>query len=170
MSDIELLNEIKLFSTLIIPLLALYLLLFLSVHSRRYFRLFIRNKIIVFTQREIKEIRSEIDSICCKSGLKLQKEDNTFSEDQKTAITKIFSLYNEIAVGITAGLYDERYVQIVLGYEMLDFYNDFYKMIVFSSNVHIERWVDRYRPLELLLRKWNRNDAPLSNENWGRYK
>lgn len=146
---------IELIATLITPITLLYIFIFLAIFGRRYLRTYTRNKTLVFTQEEIKDRRKEILSIM---------NDIRFSDlhtpDNSTIrrIERISYLLNELAVGINVGLYDELYVRMVLGYEMIDFYKKYYRAIVFKPDN--EDLSSRFMPLELLLKRWDKNDIP----------
>ncbi len=135
----------------IMPFTIIYVTMFIMVYGQKYVRIYTRNKILRFTQEEVKEKRKEIDEVYTE--IQMQKNshkvfDDTFLIEEK--IVKIFKLYNEMAVGINEGLYDEDYVKMVIGYDMMDFYKEYYRVIVYSSEQS-----SRFLSLELLLKKWD---------------
>lgn len=112
--------------------------------SQRYIKAYTRNRMLKFTQEEVKDKSKEI---------------STMTSDLSTSkIIRIFSLYNELAVGINEGLYDELYINMVLGYDMITFYKEYYKIIASTSDM--ETNLRRFMPLELLLKKWDSEGAP----------
>ena len=141
----------SLINSLLVPILFVYVLVFIILFGQRYLRSYSRNKLLKFTQEEVKEKRKEIDDLIYGRKLNL-------SNDSSIPITRVFALYNELAVGINEGIYDERYVRMVLGYEMVDFYKAYYKYIVTQSDTDIVS--GRFMPLELLLKKWDDDGPP----------
>ena len=109
-----------------------------------YGRLFIqdykRNKTLRFTQEETKQIRIEIDNFRRKEARVYQVE-----------IHSLISHFNEIAVGINKELYDETYVRMVLGHEMMGFYREYRK----DATDYVFYDEDAFLPLELLLKRWD---------------
>lgn len=142
-------------STLITPITLLYILLFLIVFGRMYLKTYNRNRLLVFTQEEIKDRRKEISSLMEDiRSTNFQTSDSLLIRQ----IERISYLYNELAVGINEGLYDELYIRMVLGYEMIDFYKKYYKTIAFTPDN--DGLSSRFMPLELLLKRWDKSDTP----------
>ena len=140
----------------IITLITL-LYIFLS-YGRKYLRTYSKNKTLMFTQAEVKELQREISKLTqiIESSMQERNKSETIVGESMIFIERLFSLYNELAVGISVELYDELYVRMVLGYEMICFYKKYYKTIAFDSN--IENRSSRFMPLELLLKKWDSED------------
>lgn len=135
-------HPFEMISTLILPFMVLYLFMFAMLLGQRYIRAYSRNKRLQFTQEEVKDKSKEISTLI---------DDSSFS----TTI-RVFSLYNELAVGINEGLYDELYIKMVLGYDMVAFYKKNYNIV--ASLAEDESNFTRFMPLELLLKKWD-NDG-----------
>lgn len=151
--------SLEVLGNIITPLLLMYIFIFIFMYGQRYLRTYSRNKMLKFTQEEVKEKRKEIATIM--QGIQEPKERVIPWEKQDyyaDGVIKIFSLYNEIAVGINEGLYDELYVKMVMGYEMMDFYKYNYKIVV--STLDTDKNLSRFMPLELLLKRWDSGDAP----------
>lgn len=142
-------------ATLITPIMLLYIFLFLMMFGRKYLRTYNRNKTLAFTQEEIKDRRKEISSIMNEINIASLENPSCLPIRQ---IERISYLYNELAVGINEGLYDELYIRMVLGYEMIDFYKKYYKAIMFTPDN--EDLSSRFMPFELLLKRWDKNDIP----------
>lgn len=75
-------------------------------------------------------------------------------------IIRVLSLYNELAAGINEGIYDEKYIRILLGNEMKHFYKNYYSKLryFYNRHIYIEDIDIRYHSflsLELLLKKWD---------------
>lgn len=141
MSPFELIST---FSTFILPLIVLYLFMFIVLLGQRYIRAYTRNRILKFTQEEVKDKSKEISAMT--------------SDPSPFNIIRVFSLYNELAVGINEGLYDELYINMVLGYDMITFYKKYYRIVASASDM--ETNLSRFMPLELLLKKWDSGGAP----------
>lgn len=146
----------EMFSTVFIPILLIYTLIFTLMYAQSYLRMHARNRMLKFTQEEVKEKRREIIEIYRENEILKNTGRNPLYNIDK--IIRIFSLYNEMAVGINEGLYDELYVKMVLGYDMMDFYKNNYKVIMSISDEEINS--SRFMPLELLLKKWDSGLAP----------
>lgn len=146
---------------LITPILLIYILLFVVLLGQKYLRVYNRNKVLKFTQEEIKEKKREIknlEKIILQQDAFQHNKNNLRNFDvneQLTYIYEVFNLYNELAVGINEGLYDELYVKMVMGIEMIGFYKNNYNKI----NSSIENNTI-FMPLELLLKKWDSNEGP----------
>lgn len=144
---------------LITSILLMYILIFIVLYGQRYLRTYTRNKVLKFTQEEVKEKRKEIATIMKEIDVPKERvipwDNQGYFAD---SVIKIFSLYNEIAVGINEGLYDELYIKMVMGYEMMDFYKYNYKIVV--STLDTDRDLSRFMPLELILKRWDSGDAP----------
>lgn len=153
----DLMSAIELMNILIIPITLFYFLVFIMFYGQKYIRTYTKNKILKFTQEEVKEKRKEIADIVDRIKF-VDKDDEFWEKEQYNSIIKIFSLYNELAVGINEGLYDELYIKMVMGYDMTSFYKYNYKMVV--STVDMDIGSTRFMPLELLLKKWDSGDAP----------
>jgi len=150
-------NSMEMVSILIMPIILLYIFIFIMMFGQKYIRTYTRNKILKFTQEEVKEKRKEIADIFDK--MQFVNDDYKFwQKEHYNSIIKIFSLYNELAVGINEGLYDELYIKMVMGYDMTLFYKYNYKMVVSTADMDISS--TRFMPLELLLKKWDSGDAP----------
>lgn len=157
----------------IFPLLTsvfiLYAILIVLFYTTRYVRTYTYNKRLIFTRDSIKELRKEIDDVLYRHGdydflSKGQYLDDSISLNPMSKgkqIEIVMSLYNELAVGINEGLYDELYVKIIIGRQMTVFYKKFYKTIMENNTKGDE---SLYIPLELLLRKWDSKDAPTYRE------
>lgn len=144
MSPFELIST---FSTFILPLIVLYLFMFIVLLGQRYIKAYTRNRMLKFTQEEVKDKSKEISTMT---------SDLSYSN-----IIRIFSLYNELAVGINEGLYDELYINMVLGYDMITFYKKHYRVVASASDMEtMETNLSRFMPLELLLKKWDSGGAP----------
>lgn len=148
----------SLMGSIITPITLLYIFLFLLSYGRKYLRTYSRNKTLMFTQAEVKELQKEISYLTqtIESGMQERNKSERIVGKSMIFIERLFSLYNELAVGISVELYDELYVRMVLGYEMICFYKKYYKTIAFDSN--IEDRSSRFMPLELLLKKWDSED------------
>lgn len=151
---------VELMSVMVMPITIIYIAYFVLRYWKKYMKINLRNEVLKFTQEELKEKRKEIDEILVKTeetkmdNLPWEKMDCNIEK-----IRKIFSLYNEIAVGINEGLYDEVYAKMVMGYDMIIFYKSNYKVIVSS----LDTWENssRFLPLELLLKKWDSEGSSL---------
>ncbi len=151
-------DMMSLMGSIITPITLLYIFLFLLSYGRKYLRAYSRNKTLMFTQAEVKELQKEISHLTkiIESSMQEGNQSEKIDDGSMIFIEKLCSLYNELAVGISVELYDELYVRMVLGYEMIRFYKKYYKTIAFDSN--IEDRSSRFMPLELLLKKWDNED------------
>ena len=153
MYNYELLREV----VMMVPLF--YIIIIILSFGQKYFRIYTKNKMLKFTQEEVKEKRKEVsammDEILIEHTKNMSRDDAYYAF---TPIVQIFSIYNELAVGINEGLYDELYIKMVLGYEMIDFYKNYYEKIV--STLGAENISNRFMPLELLLKRWDSDNAP----------
>lgn len=149
----------NLMGSIITPITLLYIFLFLLSYGRKYLGTYSKNKTLMFTQAEVKELQKEISHLTrtIEANIQEYNEPEKISAESMIFIERLFSLYNELAVGINVELYDELYIRMVLGYEMINFYKKYYKAIVFGSN--FEDILSRFMPLELLLKKWDSEDS-----------
>ncbi|MCL2397352.1 MAG: hypothetical protein FWC93_04725 [Defluviitaleaceae bacterium] len=149
--------------TVATSLLVVYVITFLSIFILWYARVYSRNKILKFTQEEVKELRTKVIGLW-----------STDIDDYLYEIRLLIIHFDELAVGINEGLYDEAYIRMVLGHDMMRLYRIFQKMIIkdmkeapyrpFGMSVLDE--LDDYLSaeqnfisLELLLKKWDRNES-----------
>lgn len=152
-------RDFEIISTLFLPILIVYLFFFVILFGQKYMREYMRNKTLRFTQEEVKDKRKEIAEILGKEETFINNSIlKQADETQIRKIIKVFSLYNELAVGINEGLYDELYVKMVLGFEMTNFYKDYYSTTVLT--VSSEKFSSYFMPLELLLKKWDSDESP----------
>ena len=147
----------EIISIIVTPLTLLYIFIFLFSFGKKYLRIYNRNKILMFTHEQVKEKQKEISKIYSEMEDQYHCDDNITREESiiifSDKIEKLFTLYNEIAIGINVGLYDELYVQMVLGNEMFDFYKRFYRDFIDLSERKND--LDQFMPLEYLLKKWD---------------
>ena len=113
---------------------------------REYFR----NQRLKFTQAEVKERRREIEKLKTEF---INKEHHITNLDQDHAslLKSIFYIYNDLIIGIYEGLFDERFVKMTLGREILEFYKKYVSEIALSNNVEWESMA-----IEMMLSKWDR--------------
>lgn len=146
----------------LIPLLlfvtVLYISMIILLFLQRYIKINARNKVLQFTQEEIKEKKKTITKL-----FQNYKESNY---KELSNIYEILDLYNELAVGINEGLYDELYVKMVLGHSMINIYKKYYDEVI-SLQLDFEDDT-LFMPLELLLKKWGSNDGPSYRFNYRR--
>lgn len=144
-------SAIELINTIIMPFTLLYGIMFLVLFAQKYLREYRRNKRLLFTQSEIKDKKNEINLIIIST----EKGDNIDNIIINTKeLLSIFSIYNEIAVGINEGIYDETYTKLTIGYEMISFYKK--NRFVVSQEKEVE--MQRFLPLEILLERWSNSD------------
>lgn len=79
-------------------------------------------------------------------------------------VFEVFTLYNELAVGISAGIYDELYIKMVMGNQIMIFYKKYYHRLM--SSFHKDTF---FMPLELLLKRWDEEGNTYNISKW-RYK
>lgn len=152
-------RDFEIISTLFLPFLIVYLFFFVILFGQKYMREYMRNKTLRFTQEEVKDKRKEIAEILGKEETFINNSIlKQADETQIRKIIKVLSLYNELAVGINEGLYDELYVKMVLGFEMTNFYKNYYSTTVLT--VSSEKFSSYFMPLELLLKKWDSDESP----------
>lgn len=142
----------------------------------KYLRAFKRSQTLKFTQEAVRSVSKEIKEFYIRYDRNEQRSEkfNIRSSDEtlwekmdpeymdgrnprvRIDCVSIMTLCNELAVGISEGLYDERYVHLVLGYQMLDFYKEYYGTIMRTTG----EWdrLNRFMALELLLSKWASDD------------
>lgn len=151
-------RSLDLFLSMIYPFILIYILMFIILIASRYLKAYTKNKRLIFTQEAITQKRKEIDIAIEK--LDTSFEGNRFlnetSGQVEATIIRILSIYNEFAIGINEGIYDELYVKMTLGYDMIDFY----KRYGYGINHAIENPLSRFLPLELLLKRWDSDEAP----------
>ncbi len=145
--------------SLITPIILLYVLMFVIVLGQRYLKIYNKNKILKFTQEEIKEKKKEILNIknlmVEKSYIGEMSPLDLYENKHFQYAYEIVSLYNELAVGINEGIYDELYVKMIMGNEMMFFYKKYYNQLISSIE-----YDTIFIPLELLLKKWDSNKGP----------
>lgn len=136
-------------------------LLYILLSVQRYFRSVNNNRILKFTQEEVKDKKKEIGYLR-KNTPNLEISNSVIGiywdfegNDQQKCLYEIFNLYNELAVGINEGLYNELYVKMVLGNEMMSFYKKYGSNLV--SSIENDTL---FMPLELLLKKWDSDESP----------
>lgn len=145
------------FNTFIIPFLVLYIMLFFILFGKRYLRMYDTEKRLKFTQEEVKDRRKEVlilkDKIL-ELDLSPGKMDvgNVCRAKYQDYIIRTFSIYNELVVGIYTGIYDENYIKMAIGTEMLDFYKMYANILVNNESYRNERFM----ALEMLLKEWEK--------------
>lgn len=145
----EMLNILNI---IIVPFTLMYFCLFVVMLGRKYLRLNSHNKVLRFTQEELKGVRSDID----RFNMCIQRQRNASQDDADSLhyeIVHILSVYNELAIGIQEGLYDESYIRMTIGFDMIDFYKTYYKYFMDEIKINEER----YMYLGLLLKRWDTN-------------
>lgn len=152
-------EHIQLVNSMIMPILVLYMFVFMLFYTRKYIRLYARGKVLRFTQEEVKERKKEILKIVellvkssVEKNIPWQKDLN-----RERAVYELFSIYNEFAVGINEGIYDEVYIRMVCGHEMIMYYKRYYNEIYSFSDDFQQEIL--FMPLELLLKKWDDNKS-----------
>ncbi len=156
--------------SLTISLLSVYLIFFIIIWGNRYLKVYSKNKKLKFTQEEIRQRRKEIadlkkniaeqEMLCSRENFPWEFEGNT----QLQYIFEVFSLYNELAVGINAGIYDELYIKMVMGNQISVFYKKYYHRLMATFNKDTF-----FMPLELLLKRWDEEGSTYNISKW-RYK
>jgi hypothetical protein len=142
--------------SLLLSFISVYLLLFVVLICNRYLRIYSKDKKLKFTQEEVRQRRKDIAEL--KKNLTEQEflsKSELFpwefeGDSQLQYIFEVFNLYNELAVGISAGIYDELYIKIAMGNQMIVFYKKYYHMLMESF-----RKDTFFMPLELLLKRWD---------------
>lgn len=170
-----------------INLIPLYFMAMCIGLASKYLRLFKKSQTMKFTQEAVRAIRQDINDVNNRS----QHPDSCFFErhdahydfvehrfrdmisnanyDMQRTYTlsdclTILALYNELAVGINAGLYDKKYVQMVLGDQMLEFYKKYYGAII-SVTTELDS-MRRFMALELLLKDWAKYDLETNSRRY----
>jgi len=158
------------FISLVIPLIAVYLLFCVIFLGIRYLKIYSKDKKLKFTQEEIRQRRKDIADL--KKNISEQeilgKSENFPWEfegnSQLQYVFEVFTLYNELAVGISAGIYDELYIKMVMGNQIMIFYKKYYHRLM--SSFHKDTF---FMPLELLLKRWDEEGNTYNISKW-RYK
>lgn len=142
------------------------------VFTFRYFRSLKRSQTLKFTQEAARSVSKEIEEFYsryeCDERWTNAVDRNIMDEILTETINpkdidkriprirvdclSVLALCNELAVGINEGLYDEKYIRLVLGYKMLDFYKKYY-VTLFHKTGEWDR-LNQFMALELLLSKW----------------
>lgn len=137
------------------------MILVFSYLLRNFLKIYYRNKTLKFTQKEVKEKQQKIDNITNELNSMEEncRKPRDVSKNYINTIVKVLYLYNELAVGIKEGLYDELYIKMILGFDMIDFYKRYYNLV--ASVPRTEKKISRFMPLELLLKKWDTDELPL---------
>lgn len=150
--------NLELLISALYPFILLYILLFIIILASRYLKAYNRNKTLVLTQDAIAQKRKDIDVAIEKmiASFDGDRSHGGLSEHEEAIIIRILSLYNELAIGINEGIYDELYVKMTLGYDMIDFY----KRYGYGISHSIENPLIRFLPLELLLKRWDSEETP----------
>ena len=146
---------------LISTALVVYTILVFLFFIRRYLQEYRNNKRLIFTRDSIKEIRTQINVTLYEK--QYNGQDWVYPEKD---IEYVMSLYNELAVGINEGLYDELYVKVILGKQMINFYNRNIGCITVDDYDSDD---SQYMPLEFLLKRWDSKDAPKYRMKKGRF-
>ena len=145
-------NLIEVLQSVVVMYISLLFFIVVQKHIRAE-RLY---KKLKFTKEDVTERRKEIvllmneihateDQVDC--NYKIIREDA-----YRNNVVKVLSLYVELAVGINEGIYDEKYIKIVLGTDMMDFYKKYYEHF---NHYEIERVYRNFMCLEHLLKKWD---------------
>mgnify|MGYP004478721797 CR=1 FL=1 len=157
---------LEIFNTFIIPFLVLYFMLFLFLFGKRYLRMYDTEKRLKFTQEEVKDRRKEIlilkDKIL-ELDLSPGKVDvgNVRRAKYQDYIIRTFTIYNELIVGIYTGIYDENYIKMAIGTEILDFYKMYADILVNNASYRNERFM----ALEMLLKEWEKEGFSVVRKN-----
>lgn len=142
--------------SLLLFLVSLYLLLLAVLIGKRYLRIYSKDKKLKFTQEEVRQRRKDIAEL--KKNLTEQEflsKSEPFPWEiegdlQLQYIFEVFNLYNELAVGISAGIYDELYIKMAMGNQMIAYYKKYYHRLM--GSFHKDTF---FMPLELLLKRWD---------------
>ena len=156
--------------SLIIPLIAVYLLFCVIFLGIRYLKIYSKDKKLKFTQEEIRQRRKDITEL--KKNIAEQeilgKSENFPWEFEGNAqlqyVFEVFNLYNELAVGINSGIYDELYIKMVMGNQIMIFYKKYYQRLMSSFDIDTF-----FMPLELLLKRWDEEGVNYNISKW-RYR
>lgn len=125
-----------------------FLLLLVIMLIKNTLRDYFRSQRLKFTQAEVKDRRKEIEN--------LQSEISDNHMDP-SVIKSIFYNYNDLIIGIYEGLFDEHYVKMTIGYEILMFYQKYGTTIASYVNKESESLA-----LEMMLKKWDREGFMLN--------
>lgn len=138
----------------------LYVIMFAAILIRRGIRTYSRSQCLKFTQGEVKEKRREVETLRAMlnkevfySAIEDINKINGFNvefNNNLQIIDNIFYIYNDLIIGIYEGLFDERYVKMTIGQEILMFYKKYGKFL--ASN---EKREDKCMALEMMLKKWD---------------
>ena len=159
--------NIEVFLSMVYPFVLIYILILIILFASRYLKAYTKNKRLIFTQEAITQKRKEIDIAIEKITPSIEEKMSHVknSVQMEATIIRVLSIYNEFAIGINEGIYDELYVKMALGYDMIDFY----KRYGYGINHSVENPLSRFLPLELLLKRWDSNEAPSYRiKKWGR--
>ena len=66
-----------------------------------------------------------------------------------------------MVVGIYTGIYDENYIKMAIGTEMLDFYKMYANILVNNESYRNERFM----ALEMLLKEWEKEGFSVVRKN-----
>ena len=133
----------------------------LTILIRRGIRTYSRSQCLKFTQGEVKEKRKEVETLRTQliekkfryeatDIIRFNEFNNEFNNAYLQIINNIFYIYNDLIIGIYEGLFDERYVKMTIGQEILMFYKMYGKII--ASN---EKKEGQCMALEMMLKKWD---------------
>lgn len=139
--------------------LVIYLILVIFIFLRQYLKSYRYNKRLIFTRDSLKELKQQIDDITDMSCMNRIEMADPYDNLPKRDAEKILSLYNEYAIGINEGLYDELYIKLIMGKQMTSFYKRFNRAIMEDNQIFDDD--SQYIPLELLLKRWDSNEAPV---------
>lgn len=157
---------LEVFNAFIIPFLVLYIILFLILFGRKYLRMYDMEKHLKFTQEEVKDRRKEVLVLKDKM-LELDSSPapidvlNVRREKFQDYIIRIFTIYNELIVGIYTGIYDENYIKMAMGFEIFDFYKKYANILVNNESYRTERFM----ALEMLLKEWEKEGLSVVKKN-----
>ena len=106
----------------------------------------LRSQRLKFTQAEVKERRREIERLWTE----IETHKYQSISLSLPAINSIFSIYNDLIIGIYEGLFDERYVKMTIGHEILTFYQEYGRRIGSYENK-----TGKSMAMEMMLKKWD---------------
>lgn len=147
--------EAEMLITIMGLVMLLYAFILVWLLIKRLIRIYSRNQCLKFTRSEVKEKRKEVETLQAR----LIKEvcydltdfhENTEVENNYRIINNIFYIYNDLIIGIYEGLFDERYVKMTIGQEILMFYKRYGRIIVEN-----EKREGQFLALEMMLKKWD---------------
>lgn len=130
-------------------------------------------KKLTVTRQEVKSILEEINNISCNNGVVTMDNvpwHNKYAENSE-ALYGILWRYNELAIGINMGIYDELYVKLTLKHQMMNFYKKHYHKLLI--NLERDTYIDPYTNfiyLELLLKKWDTENSSYDSKRLRRYR